>query len=260
LSDCRSLIKAAGTAKNVVVIGASFIGLEVAASLKTRGLSVEVVAPETTPLERVVGHELGAFVEKYHTGHGIQFHLGRKPQGIDKENVTLDDGTRLAADLVVMGVGVKPRLALAEDAGLTMDRGVVVDSQLRTSVPDIYAAGDIARFPDARTGDKIRVEHWIVAERMGQAAARNMLGAEETFTEVPVFWSAHYDTTILYVGHAEKWDSLRTEGDPMNKDVSVDFVLGGSVRANATINRDKVSLQSELAMESEHDGGSSAHR
>jgi len=249
LADSRRIIDAAKQAKRAVVIGGSFIGLETAASLRARNLEVHVVAPEAVPLERVMGRELGDFIRALHEEKGVQFHLGRKPERVERDAVVLDDGTRLPADLVVIGVGVRPRIALAEQAGLALDRGVVVDERLETTAPGIYAAGDIARWPDPHTGDRIRVEHWVVAERMGQAAARNILGARERFDDVPFFWSAHYDVSINYVGHAEKWDATVVDGDPAKHDVAVRFDSAGKPLALATIFRDEQSLAFELEME-----------
>jgi NADPH-dependent 2,4-dienoyl-CoA reductase/sulfur reductase-like enzyme/nitrite reductase/ring-hydroxylating ferredoxin subunit len=251
LADSRRIIDAAKRSKRAVVIGGSFIGLETAASLLARGVDVHVVAPEAVPLERVMGHELGDFIRTLHEEKGVHFHLGRKPARLEPDAVVLDDGTRLDADLVVIGVGVRPRLALAEQAGVVMDRGVVVNERLETSVPGIYAAGDIARWPDSHTGDRIRVEHWVVAERMGQAAARNILGANEPFDDVPFFWSAHYDVSINYVGHAERWDRTVVDGDAAKHDVAVRFDAAGKPLALATIFRDDQSLAFEIAMEGE---------
>jgi len=177
------------------------------------------------------------------------FHLGRKPDRIEHDAVVLDDGTRLSADLVVFGVGVRPRLALAEAAGLTLDRGVTVNEYLETSAPNVYAAGDIARWPDPHTGEKIRVEHWVVAQRMGQVAARNILGARERFDQVPFFWSAHYDISINYVGHAEKWDRIATDGDASKHDFAARYEAAGKLLALATIFRDDESLKTEIEME-----------
>ncbi|MEO8561742.1 MAG: FAD-dependent oxidoreductase [bacterium] len=249
LGDGRAIIGAAANASRAVVIGGSFIGLEVAASLRARGLEVHVVAPEALPLERILGAELGTFVKSLHEEHGVVFHLGHKPASIDASGVVLDDGSRVDAQLVVIGVGVRPRLALAEQAGLAMDRGVTVSARLETSAPGVYAAGDIARWPDPHSGERIRVEHWVVAQRMGQTAARNMLGANEPFDQVPYFWSAHYDVRINYVGHAEQWDRVRTDGSAADRDCAVSYERAGKRLALATIYRDDASLRAELEME-----------
>jgi NADPH-dependent 2,4-dienoyl-CoA reductase/sulfur reductase-like enzyme/nitrite reductase/ring-hydroxylating ferredoxin subunit len=249
LADSRAIIAAAADERRAVVIGGSFIGLEVAASLRARNVDVHVVAPEALPLERVLGAELGTFIKSLHEERGVVFHLGHKPASIDTGGVVLDDGTRVDAELVVIGVGVRPRLAIAEEAGLAMDRGVSVDEHLQTSARSVYAAGDIARWPDPHTGERIRVEHWVVAQRMGQTAARNMLGANERFDHVPFFWSAHYDVSINYVGHAEKWDVVRVDGVAADRDVAGSFEQGGKRLALATIFRDEESLRAELAME-----------
>jgi NADPH-dependent 2,4-dienoyl-CoA reductase/sulfur reductase-like enzyme/nitrite reductase/ring-hydroxylating ferredoxin subunit len=249
LADSRAIIKASKTARRAVVIGASFIGLEVAASLRAREIEVHVVAPEQRPMERILGPQMGDFIRALHEEHGVVFHLGDTVSGIDARSVTLKSGGRLEADLVVVGVGVKPRLALAEQAGLATDRGVTVNPYLETSIADIYAAGDIARWPDPHSGGKIRVEHWVVAERQGQTAALNMLGQKEKFTAVPFFWSQHYDVSINYVGHAEKWDELVVEGDIAAKDSLVLFKSRARVLAVASIFRDIQSLQAEVAME-----------
>jgi NADPH-dependent 2,4-dienoyl-CoA reductase/sulfur reductase-like enzyme len=185
----------------------------------------------------------------------VQFHLGRKPAAVTEGGITLDDGTSLGADIVVFGVGVRPRTELAEAAGLKVDKGVIVNAQLETSVPGIYAVGDIARFPDARTGEPIRVEHWVVAQRMGQVAARNILGAAEKFTDAPFFWSMHYDAGINYVGHAEKIEKVVTDGSPENRDFAARFERpDGMLMALATIFRDQDSLLAEVAMERESEG------
>ncbi|MGL4559337.1 MAG: NAD(P)/FAD-dependent oxidoreductase, partial [Afipia sp.] len=249
LADSRAIIKAAQGARRALVIGASFIGLEAAAALRARNIEVHVVAPEKRPMERVLGPQMGDFVRALHEEHGVIFHLEDTVVSIDSRRATLKSGAVLEADVVVVGVGVRPRLALAEDAGLTLDRGVTVNPYLETSVPGIYAAGDIARWPDPHSGETIRVEHWVVAERQGQTAARNMLGMRETFDAVPFFWSQHYDVPINYVGHAEQWDEIAVDGNINARDCLLRYKRKGRVLAVASVYRDLASLQAELAME-----------
>jgi len=249
LDDSRGIIRAATGAKNAVVIGASFIGLEVAASLRARGLNVAVVGPEARPLERVFGAELGDFVRALHEEQGVRFHLQRTVASIDDHGLTLSDGTAMSADLIVAGIGVRPRLRLAEAAGLATDRGLVVDSYLESSAAGIFGAGDIARWPDIHSEQNIRVEHWVVAQRQGQTAARNMLGARERFESVPFFWSAHYDVTIAYVGHAERWDRTEIHGALDRHEAAVSFYGGTRLLALATIFRDRESLETEARLE-----------
>jgi NADPH-dependent 2,4-dienoyl-CoA reductase/sulfur reductase-like enzyme/nitrite reductase/ring-hydroxylating ferredoxin subunit len=248
-ADSRAIVERAKNAKRVVVGGASFIGLEVAASLRARGIDVDVVAPESTPLEKVMGVEVGTFVRSLHEAKGVKFHLGQTVKAVDGRTVTLSDGKTLDADFVVMGVGVRPATALAEQAGIAVDRGITVNEYLETNAAGIFAAGDAARWPDPHTGERIRVEHWVVAERMGQVAARNMLGARERCDLVPFFWSKHYDTTINYVGHAEKWDAVELSGSLESGDCSVAYNRGERTLAVATIGRDLESLKAEARME-----------
>ena len=249
LADSRAIVAAAKEARSVVVIGASFIGLEVAAALRAREIGVHVVAPEHRPLERILGPELGDFVRGVHESHGVVFHLGRSVTQIDAGTVVLDDGQQIRADIVVVGIGVRPRIELAEQCGLSIDKGVLVNEFLETTAPGIFAAGDIARYPDAATGARIRVEHWVVAERQGQTAARNMLGRRECFDAVPFFWSQHYDRSISYVGHAEQWDAVEITGSPDRGDCVVRYMANGKVIAVATVGRDRESLEAERAME-----------
>ena len=249
LADCRAIIECAKTARRAVVLGASFIGLEVAAALRAREIEVHVVAPEKRPMERILGAQMGDFVRSLHEEHGVVFHLEDTASAIDGKAVKLKSGRTLDAGLVVAGVGVRPRTELAEKAGLALDRGVVVDAYLQTSAPEIFAAGDIARWHDPHSGETIRVEHWVVAERQGQSAALNMLGRREKFIAVPFFWSQHYDVPINYVGHAEKWDEITIDGDVPAKDCLLRYKRNGRVLAVASIYRDVESLKAEVMME-----------
>ena len=252
LADCRAMISALGAARTAVVIGASFIGLEVAASLVTRGLEVHVVGPEALPLQRVLGTELGQLIQSVHEERGVSFHFGRTTRAIEDKLVVLDDGTRLDADIVIAGVGVRPNLDLAERAGLLLDNGIAVNEFLETSATDVFAAGDVARWPDAYSDSRLRVEHWVVAERHGQVVARNMLGHRERFDDIPFFWSAHYDNlSIRYSGHVERWDETRIDGDLAKRDCAVSYMVNGKRRAMATINRDRQNLLAEVEMERE---------
>jgi NADPH-dependent 2,4-dienoyl-CoA reductase/sulfur reductase-like enzyme/nitrite reductase/ring-hydroxylating ferredoxin subunit len=248
LSDSRRIIARAKEAKRAVVIGASFIGLEVAASLRERKIEVAVVGKGSLPLQKILGRELGKVIRETHEAHGVTFHLGRRPNAIQDRCVTLDDGTSLEADLVIVGIGVRPNTALAEKAGITTDNGVLVNEFLETSVPGIFAAGDIARWPDPRAG-RIRVEHWVVAERQGQTAARNILGAHEPFVPPPFFWSNHFDLHIRYVGHGSGDDQASVSGDLKAKDASVIFKSGETLTAVASVDRDLENLKAELALE-----------
>src|SRR5205814_7942207 len=211
-------------------------------------LEVAVVGKESLPLEKIFGRELGNLIRETHEAHGVKFYLERTPALIQDRQVQLDDGTILDCDLVVIGIGVRPNTALAEKAGIATDNGVLVNEFLETNMPGIFAAGDIASWPDPRTG-RIRVEHWVVAERQGQTAARNILGARERFTVPPFFWSNHFDLHIRYVGHGSSEDRATVSGDLKGKDASVIFRDGDKLTAVASIGRDLENLKAELALE-----------
>lgn len=249
LADARRIIESVKTARRAVVVGSSFIGLEVAASLRARGLEVEVVSRDKHPLERVLGEQVGRFILALHEQHGVGFHLSTGVRAIHPDAVELDDDRRLAADLVVLGVGVRPRTELAEKAGIEVADGIIVDSLLRTSDPAIWAAGDVARYPEVRQGAMVRIEHWVAAERQGQAVARDMLGLGVPFRDVPFFWSQHYDVTLAYVGHADGKGEIAVFGDFAKRDVAVTYRRAGRVLAVVTIGRDRLSLAIEAAME-----------
>jgi NADPH-dependent 2,4-dienoyl-CoA reductase/sulfur reductase-like enzyme/nitrite reductase/ring-hydroxylating ferredoxin subunit len=249
INDSRAIIAASEGAKTAVVIGASFIGLEVAASLKHRGLDVHVVAPEAHLFEKVFGAEVGDFVQSLHEEKGVHFHLGQTATAIGEKAVTLQSGETILADFIVIGVGVGPSIALAEQAGLAMEKGVEVNEYLETSAPGIYAAGDIARWPDPHSGRALRIEHWVVAQRQGQAAARNILGQQKKFDSVPFFWSQHYDIVLAYVGHAEQWDRTEMEGSLADHDAKITYYENDKPTAVLTLFRDLDSLRAEVDME-----------
>ena len=249
LTDSRALVEKALVAKRAVVIGASFIGLEVAASLRARNIDVQVVGTETTLMNKVLGPQVGDYLRKVHEDHGVTFHLGTTATAIDDEGVTLASGERLSADLVVIGIGVQPAISLAQDAGLALDRGVAVNEYLETSAPGVFAAGDIARWPDQLSGARIRVEHWVVAERQGQVAAHNILGRRERFDYVPFFWTEQYDFSLGYVGHAEKWDDAEIVGSLEAGDCTIIYRRDGRELAKAFVHRDLDGLRAELEFE-----------
>ncbi len=241
-ADADTIIVAAGNAKRAVVVGASFIGMEAAFSLRTRGLEVAVVAPEKTPFERALGAEIGALFQKVHESNGVQFSLGAKVERIvgagQVEAVALEGGEKIEADLVVVGVGVRPATDFLEGVALGDDGGVIVDERL-CAADSLYAAGDIARFTDARTNQSSRIEHWRTALQQGRTAARNMAGRATVYGAAPFFWTTQFDATLTYVGHATQWDEIIFDGEVDGRDFLAFYVKGDQVLAVAGMNRDR---------------------
>jgi NADPH-dependent 2,4-dienoyl-CoA reductase/sulfur reductase-like enzyme len=246
-ADARAIVAAAQDARSVAFVGAGFIGLEAAAALRARGLAVSIVAPEAVPMARILGEQLGEMIAGMHLAHGVAFHLGRKPVRLEGHALVLDDGSRVDADLVIVGAGVIPRTQLAEAAGLAVDNGILVDGMLQASIPGHYAAGDVARYPHA--GAHARVEHWVHAERQGQCVADNLLGDARRFTDVPFFWTHQYDLELRVTGHLAGWDELRIQGTPGSGDFIARYYRWGTLVAAATAGRDRenLSVEAELA-------------
>jgi apoptosis-inducing factor 3 len=241
-ADADAIVEAAREARRAVVVGASFIGMETAASLRARGLDVTVVAPDRVPFEKILGPEIGGLFREAHEAHGVRFELGRSAarfEGADAVGaVVLDSGERVEVDLVVVGVGVRPATAFLEGVPLHEDGGVVVDRHL-CAAPDLYAAGDIAYFPSLPTNERRRIEHWRTAQQQGRVAAHNMAGRVVEFDGVPFFWTRQFDAGLLYVGHAANWDEIIYEGEVSARDFLAFYVAEGRVLAVAGMNRDR---------------------
>ena len=256
LSDARSIIDRAGSGSRAAVVGSSFIGMEVAAALRNRGVAVDVISLDTHPFERILGTEVGDFFRALHERNGVTFHLGQSIRDFDGRVVTLNNGRAIKADFVIAGTGVRPRTELAEAAGIAVDNGVLVNELLETSVPRIYAAGDIASYPGPMSGDRLRIEHWVTAEQQGQAAAANMLGLCQPFAKTPFFWSEQYGTAVRYVGHAARWDEVRIDGSIADGAFTARYFDEGRFVASASVGRDRASLEDELLLENAVAGAS----
>jgi NADPH-dependent 2,4-dienoyl-CoA reductase/sulfur reductase-like enzyme/nitrite reductase/ring-hydroxylating ferredoxin subunit len=248
--DARAIADQARPAARALIVGASFIALETAAALRHRGVEVEIASVEEVPLERIFGTETGRELQALHERNGVRFHLSSVVEGFDGHEVALAGGERIAADLVVVGIGVRPRTDVAKSAGAAVDKGVLVDTFLETSVPGIYAAGDIAAYPDPFTGDRARIEHWAVAERQGQVAAANMLGERRHFRSAPFFWTEQYGVSIRYVGRGSGWDAVAVDGDVTSGSLVARYFAHGRHCATATIGHDRENLEDELRLES----------
>ncbi len=252
LSDARAIKKAAADAGNIAIVGASFIGLEVAASLKKDGRNIQIIDRHDIPLASVLGERIGTWVKSLHEDEGAEFITGTEVARFDGNKLHLTNGSAIEADLLVLGTGVAPRTALAEDAGLTVDAdegGLALDENLRTEDAHIYAAGDIAAYPDARFGGRVRIEHWVHAQRQGQYLARRFTGeTSEPFGDTPFFWSMHYDTSINYVGHGDP-GAMRVEGDVSEGDFAARIEDNGGTVALISCGRDRLSLETEQTLD-----------
>ncbi|HSM61508.1 MAG TPA: FAD-dependent oxidoreductase, partial [Longimicrobiales bacterium] len=249
LADCRLLLEAVEGARDVVVVGAGFIGMEAAAALRERELGVTVVAPDVVPFERALGAELGRRVQRLQEDHGVGLRLGRTLSAIEPGRVVLDDGSPLRADVVLVAVGARPETELAERRGIRVDDGIVVDGGMATSVDGIWAAGDIARFPHPRTGEPIRVEHWVVALHQGEVAARGMLGLPARYDAPPFFWTQLYDVSVTYSGHAGAWDEIGVDGDLERGEALIRYLRAGETMAVAAVGRELASLEAEAELQ-----------
>jgi 3-phenylpropionate/trans-cinnamate dioxygenase ferredoxin reductase component len=240
VADSDALREALTPGVRVVVIGAGWIGCEVAASAKQRGADVTMVAPEDVPLERVLGSEVGAVFREVHASRGVELVLGTGVEAIEGSGrvsgVRTTGGRTLGADLVVVGVGAAPRTELAAAAGLTVQDGVLTDDRLRTSAPNVFAAGDIARAQHPILGETIRVEHWGTALEQGPAAARNMLGRDLAYDRIPYFFSDQYDVGMEYAGHALTYDRVVFRGDPSTFEFMAFWMRGDHVAAGINVN------------------------
>jgi NADPH-dependent 2,4-dienoyl-CoA reductase/sulfur reductase-like enzyme len=250
VADARAIAAQAKAGARAVIIGASFIAMEAAAALRAREVEVDVVSVEHVPFDRVFGIALGEYIQKLHQRNGVRFHLGCVASGFEAGAITIASGEWIPADFVVVGIGVQPRTTLARSAGAAIDNGVIVDSSMQTTVPGIYAAGDIACYPDPISGERLRIEHWVHAERQGQVAAANMLGAGKAFDAAPFFWSEQFGTSIRYVGHAAGWDQILVDGDMDSGSFAIRYFGDGMHRATATIGRDRDNLEDEIQLES----------
>ncbi|MFW5686508.1 MAG: NAD(P)/FAD-dependent oxidoreductase, partial [Spirochaetota bacterium] len=230
-ADASAIIAACEDAGKAVILGGSFIGMEVAAQLRQRGLDVTVVEPQPQPMAAALGIDVGAWIRSVHEEQGVTFRMGHTPTEIRGDgsvrSVQIDDGSELDADLVVMGVGVEPRVDYLAGSGLVggdTATGVRVDEHLATSADGVYAAGDIAVFP--RDDREYRVEHWVHAQEQGRHVARAMLGSSEPYRTVPFFWSRQYKTGIKYAGYPEQFDHVQFDGVAGNGEFIAGYFVG----------------------------------
>jgi NADPH-dependent 2,4-dienoyl-CoA reductase/sulfur reductase-like enzyme len=249
LADATAIAAQAKAGTRAAIIGASFIAMEAAAALRKREVEVTVVAPGHVPFEKVFGGEIGSWLQRLHERNGVRFHLGTVASSLDGQELKLANGQSIEADFVLAGIGVRPRAELAETAGIRGGGAVLVDAFLKTSLPDVFAAGDIAAYPDPLTGEPVRIEHWVHAERQGQTAAANMLGLGKRFDSVPFFWTEQYGVSLRYVGHAASWDRVELDGDVGSGDFIARYYDGDKHRASAGVGRDLEILEDERRLE-----------
>ncbi|HEX8840934.1 MAG TPA: FAD-dependent oxidoreductase [Sphingomicrobium sp.] len=249
LTDATAIAEQAKAGGRAAIVGSSFIGMEAAAALRKRGVEVTVVAPEHVPFERVFGAEIGGWLQRLHEKNGVRFHLGTVASSLEGRQLKLANGESVEADFVLVGIGVRPRAELAQAAGIPADGAVPVDAFLETSLRGVFAAGDIAAYPDALTGEPVRIEHWVHAERQGQIAAANMLGQRKRFDAVPFFWTEQFGVALRYVGHASSWDRVEVDGDIEGGDFIARYYEGGDHRASAAVGRDLEILEDERGFE-----------
>jgi 3-phenylpropionate/trans-cinnamate dioxygenase ferredoxin reductase component len=240
VADCDALRERLDRGGRVVVIGAGWIGAEVAASARQRGLEVTVIDPLTVPLERVLGTEVGAVYRDLHLDHGVRMLHGTGVEAFDGgtrvERVRTTDGRELDCDFVVVGVGVQPRTALAAQAGLAVDNGILVDEHLQTGTPGVFVAGDAANAHHPFYGERIRVEHWANALHQGPVAARAMLGEPDLYDRLPYFFSDQYDVGMEYAGFARTWDRVVFRGDPATREFIAFWLVEDRVVAGMNAN------------------------
>lgn len=248
-ADARAVAELARPGARVAILGSSFIGLEAAAALRARRLDVAIVSPDAVPFEQVLGREVGRFLQQLHERNGVAFHLGRIGTDYDGRCLRLDAGGSIEADFVLAGIGVRPRTALAAASGLDTSAGVVVNAMLETSVRGIFAAGDIAAYPDPISGRPIRIEHWVTAQRQGQTAAANMLGGRNAFRAVPFFWTEQFGVALRYIGHSVDWSEIRIDGDVGRGDFTARYFESGELCASASVGRDLENLEDERRLE-----------
>jgi NADPH-dependent 2,4-dienoyl-CoA reductase/sulfur reductase-like enzyme/nitrite reductase/ring-hydroxylating ferredoxin subunit len=249
VADARAIAEQARSGGHAVIIGASFIALEAAAALRQRGVEVDIVSVEEVPLEHLFGSDVGRQVQALHERNHVRFHLSSVVESFDGEAVALGGGQKIAADFVIVGIGVRPRTALAADAGAAVDNGAIVDAFLETSVSGIYAAGDIAAFPEPITRKHARNDHRVVDERQGNDAAAKMLGERRRFDSAPFFWTEQFGIPLRYVGRANGWDAVTIEGDVESGSLIARYFADGAHCATATIGRDRENLEDELRLE-----------